>query len=148
MRIYLDLCCFNRPYDDQTQIRIRLETEAKIALQQKVRDGQCELIWSAVMDVENAKSPFIEHRKAIGEWRKLACRHVLIDAVVLKLAHELLARGVREYDALHAACAVRAGAEVFVTTDDRLINKLRGRDDIRLLLPGDALAFLEKWYEN
>ncbi len=148
MRIYLDLCCFNRPYDDQTQIRIRLETEAKIALQQKIRDGQCELIWSAVMDFENAKSPFIEHQKAIGKWRKLACQHVLIDAVVLRLAHELLTRGVREYDALHVACAVRAGAEAFVTTDDRLINKLRGRDDIRPVLPGDALAFLEKWYEN
>ncbi len=32
MRLYLDLCCFNRPYDDQTQTRIRLETEAKILI--------------------------------------------------------------------------------------------------------------------
>jgi hypothetical protein len=38
--------------------------------------------------------------------------------------------------------------DVFVTTDDRLLNKLRGRDDLRALLPGDALAFLEQWYEN
>jgi len=27
MRIYLDMCCFNRPYDDQTQTRIHLEAE-------------------------------------------------------------------------------------------------------------------------
>jgi len=27
-RVYLDLCCLNRPFDDQTQERIRLETEA------------------------------------------------------------------------------------------------------------------------
>jgi len=37
MRIYLDMCCFNRPYDDQSQARIRLETEAKMLLQQKVK---------------------------------------------------------------------------------------------------------------
>jgi hypothetical protein len=39
MLIYLDLCCFNRPYDDQSQMRVRLETEAKLAIQDKVRSG-------------------------------------------------------------------------------------------------------------
>jgi len=52
MRIYLDLCCFNRPYDDQTQARIRLETEAKVLLQQKVKNAECELMWSAALDFE------------------------------------------------------------------------------------------------
>lgn len=28
--IYLDNCCFNRPYDDQTQLRVSLETQAKM----------------------------------------------------------------------------------------------------------------------
>ncbi len=27
-RIYLDACCLNRPFDDQTQPRIALETQA------------------------------------------------------------------------------------------------------------------------
>ena len=69
MRIYLDLCCFNRPYDDQSQVRIRLETEAKLSLQDKVRCGECELVWSAVLDLENSKNPFIEHMQAISQWR-------------------------------------------------------------------------------
>lgn len=30
MRVYLDNCSFNRPFDDQTQIKISLETEAKL----------------------------------------------------------------------------------------------------------------------
>jgi hypothetical protein len=30
MKIYLDNCCFNRPFDDQGQIRIKIETEAKL----------------------------------------------------------------------------------------------------------------------
>jgi len=148
MRIYLDLCCFNRPYDDQRQTRIRLETEAKLVLQQKVRDGQCELVWSSILDFENAKSPFPEHRTAIAEWRRLAVMHVSADPSVLDMARSLLALGIGEYDALHVACAIRAGAELFVSTDDRLIRKLRDRDDILTLLPGDALAHLENWYEN
>jgi hypothetical protein len=57
MRSYLDLCCFNRPYDDQSQVRVRLETEAKLSLQDKVRSGECTLVWSAVLDLENSKKP-------------------------------------------------------------------------------------------
>ena len=37
--LYLDMCCFNRPYDDQTQTRIRLETQAKLELQTHVKAG-------------------------------------------------------------------------------------------------------------
>lgn len=72
MRLYLDLCSFNRPYDDQSQTRIRLETEAKLVIQQKIRDGQCELIWSSTLDFENSQNPFEEHMQAIREWRKLS----------------------------------------------------------------------------
>ena len=74
MRIYLDLCCFNRPYDDQSQTRIRLETEAKLSLQEKIRSGACELIWSALLDLENPKNPYIEHMQAISQWRVLLLR--------------------------------------------------------------------------
>jgi hypothetical protein len=67
IRLYLDLCCFNRPYDDQSQTRIRLETEAKLVLQQKVRQGECELLWSSTLDFENSKNPFGEHLHAIAQ---------------------------------------------------------------------------------
>ena len=33
MRVYLDNCCYNRPYDDQTQLRISLESQAKLYVQ-------------------------------------------------------------------------------------------------------------------
>jgi hypothetical protein len=32
MKLYLDSCCYNRPYDDQTQERIHLEGEAVLAI--------------------------------------------------------------------------------------------------------------------
>ena len=62
MRIYLDNCCFNRPYDDQTQIRIRIESEAKLFIQAKILAGEIELAWSYVLDFENKANPFPEKR--------------------------------------------------------------------------------------
>ena len=48
MRIYLDLCCFNCPCDDQSQLRVHLEAVAKLSLQNKVCSGECALVWAAV----------------------------------------------------------------------------------------------------
>lgn len=39
MRIYLDNCCYNRPFDDQTQIKVLIETLAKLDIQRQMRDG-------------------------------------------------------------------------------------------------------------
>lgn len=60
MRVYLDNCCFNRPFDDQTSLTIRLETESKLQIQKDVQDGKLELAWSYVLDFENAANPFKE----------------------------------------------------------------------------------------
>jgi hypothetical protein len=60
----------------------------------------------------------------------------------------LMSYGVGKYDALHVACSIAGGAELFVTTDDRLLKCMRAVDGVVAMLPQDALAFLEKWYEN
>jgi len=44
-RIYLDNCCFNRPYDDQTNLNIYLEAEAKIFIQNEILNNTFELAW-------------------------------------------------------------------------------------------------------
>lgn len=148
MRIYLDMCCFNRPYDDQAQSRIRIETEAKVVIQQKIKNAECELLWSSILDFECAKNPFEEHRIAILNWRNIASAMIMADKSVLERATSLMTCGVGKYDALHVACSIAGGAELFVTTDDRLLKCLRAADGIVAMLPQDALAFLEKWYEN
>ena len=65
MKIYLDNCCFNRPYDDQSNIRIRLETEAKSYIQNLIKEGKVRLVWSYILDFENAQNPFEERRLRI-----------------------------------------------------------------------------------
>ena len=58
MKVYLDNCCFNRPFDDQSSLVIRLETEAKLYVQELIRQGEYRLCWSFVLDYENSANPF------------------------------------------------------------------------------------------
>lgn len=66
MKVYLDNCCFNRPYDDQTQIRISLETQAKLYIQDLIRKGQIDLVASYILWYENSRNPYETKRNTIG----------------------------------------------------------------------------------
>ncbi|NJL26556.1 MAG: type II toxin-antitoxin system VapC family toxin [Thermoanaerobaculia bacterium] len=130
MRIYLDLCCFNRPFDQQSQLRIRLETEAKLRIQERVVAGELELAWSYMLDYENAANPFEERRTAIATWKLRAMTDSEQTPEVLATAKALASLGVRAKDALHVACAIASGCACFLTTDDGLLKKLSGYAEI------------------
>ena len=68
LRIYFDNCCYNRPYDDQSQIRISLEAQAKIFIQNVVRYGKLELATSFVLRHENNKNPYANKRISISDF--------------------------------------------------------------------------------
>jgi len=148
MLIYLDICCFNRPFDDQSQTRIRFETEAKLELQEQIRQQKVKLVWSYVLDFENKQNPFAERAASILTWRHLAEVRVGETEPVLNRGRSLRLLGLRPFDALHVACAMIAGADLFVTTDAILLRKLRDYPDFTALPPGDALAYVGQWYEN
>ena len=52
MFIYLDTCCLNRPYDDQSQPRIQLEAGAVLAILQRITSGEVQLANSSVLQFE------------------------------------------------------------------------------------------------
>ena len=107
--IYLDMCCFNRPYDDQTQTRIRLETQAKLELQDHVKAGSCHLLWSAALDYECSRNPYPDNQLAITQWRWLAKKIIEAGPEVVALAKPMLENGIKSYDALHVASAIAGG---------------------------------------
>ena len=72
LRVYLDNCAFNRPFDDQRPLRIRLEAEAKLFVQSQIKQGKIELAWSYILDFENEQNPFKERREVIKKWQKMA----------------------------------------------------------------------------
>jgi len=67
LKIYLDNCCFNRPFDDQSQIKIRIETEAILYIQEKIIDKKFDLVRSYMLDYENSFNPFVEKRISIED---------------------------------------------------------------------------------
>ena len=144
MRIYLDNCCFNRPFDDQQQIRIRLESEAKLYIQDKVLKKEFELIWSYILNYENELNPFEERRNAIENWAKHAIADVVESAQVVRIAEQLALKKIKPKDALHVACAIAGKCNYFLTTDDALLAKAKRLKQITVLSPLEFIAKIQK----
>ena len=132
-RLYLDNCCFNRPFDNQEQLKIKMETEAKLYIQNSILLGKYELVWSYILDFENNQNPYKERRNAIYDWKKQACIFCVENDKIVKFAETLYNKGIKVKDALHIACAVEANADFFITTDKKLINTVI--PEIRVINP-------------
>lgn len=144
MRVYLDNCMFNRPFDNQTQIRIRLESEAKLYIQDKIKSESIELIWSYILEIENVHNPHDERRIAIQKWKKLSTIKIRETPEILANANHLLEFGIKPKDALHVASAVEGKAAYFLTTDDKLLSGVKRSNIIEVLNPVDYIKVLEK----
>lgn len=139
MRVYLDNCTFNRPFDDQTQIRIRLETEVKLYIQERFQDGTLELAWSYILDYENQVNPFEERRRVIQNWKARAVIDVDANLEILVKANILSEIGLQNKDALHLACSVAAKCDYFVTTDDTILRKTVSFEEVKVIDPLDFI---------
>src|SRR5438477_243082 len=105
MKLYLDNCCFNRPFDEQNQMRIRLEAEAKLYIQAQIFDNKYKLVWSYMVEYENLFNPHEERRNAIQNWKKKATTEIIESEKIITLAERYMKHGVKAKDALHLACA-------------------------------------------
>lgn len=107
MKIYLDMCCFNRPYDSQTAARVRLETEAKLYIQRAILDGKLALVLSFMLDYENSANPYPDHRETIAEWTTLSKHYVPAFYKIREHGSDIVMNtGIKSKDALHVACAI------------------------------------------
>ena len=124
LKIYLDNCCYNRPYDDQSQIRISLEKQAKIYIQGLIKDKQIELVIAEFM--ESNESYYVGSER---------------DPDVARIAEPIMQTGVKEKDAFHVACAILSKCDYFITTDDRLLKYKESQ--MPLVTPGEFIRRLE-----
>ena len=144
MKIYLDNCCFNRPYDDQTQIRISLETQAKLYIQELIKNKKLHLVTSYVLWYENSQNPYETKRAAISEFiQRNTAEYIDIDKadIIKSKAAEIMKTGIKIKDAYHVACAVYSSCDYFLSTDDRLL-KYR-TSEIQMFNPIDFVRGLE-----
>ncbi len=129
MRIYLDVCCLNRPFDDQSQDRIHLEAEAILSIIKFVEKGQWTLVNSDGILYEINKIPDSERKKKVEIIVSRANEHLRLEEKILERAKRLQKLGIRSLDALHVACAESAKVDIFLTTDDKLLRILRQHSD-------------------
>lgn len=133
MKIYLDNCCFNRPFDDQSQIKIHIEAQAKLDIQKNIKQGNYDLVWSYILEYENNMNPFEERKESIVKWKNIAKEKIVANEDIVSAAEGLSSKGIKPKDALHIACAIYAKCEYFITTDRLLLNK--NVDGIKIIHP-------------
>ena len=124
MKIYLDMCCFNRPYDDQTQVAVSLETQAKLHIQQMIKEKKLDLVSSYMLRYECSQNPFEMRRAAIIEFiDENAAIYVSIERQreIERQAADIMKTGVKFKDACHVSSALFAHCEYFISTDKRLL---------------------------
>lgn len=144
MKVYLDMCCYNRPYDPQDQLRVYLETQAKLFIQEWIKAGKLALVASYTLDYEVSNVPQEERRSTIRQFINLnASEYLGVEnrRTVEQKAEAIMATGVKEKDAAHVASAILAGCDCFVSTDKRLLKY--PSNEIRMLNPIELISELE-----
>lgn len=125
-RVYLDTSIYNRPFDDQTQPKIFLETQAVILILQMVEARLIELVTSSVLEYENSRNSFLLNQQTMEQYLQMAIMKQEVNEAIRERAEQLEQQGVKSIDALHVACAEASNCDYFITCDKRLINRCRG----------------------
>lgn len=144
MRVYLDNCSYNRPYDDQSQLRISLETQAKLQIQRMIKNKELDLASSYVLAYENSRNPNESKKNSIGKFvKENRVEYIDVDRAdeVKAIADEIIATGVKTADAYHTACALLSECDYMITTDDRLL-KYKS-DKIKVVDPTEFIREME-----
>lgn len=121
MRIYLDNCCFNRPFDDQTQERIHLESEAILTILKHGQLGEYSIVGSDILKLEIDRMHDDIKKYRVKELYDVVVENISYTESIRSRAQEIMAESkIRTFDSLHIAAAEAAAVDVLLTTDDKL----------------------------
>lgn len=124
MKIYLDNCCYNRPYDDQSHLTISIEAQAKLQIQALVKAQKLQLASSFILDYENSCNPYTDRKSAITKFlNENVLDYVGSDKsdLIATNAKKIMATGVKMKDASHIACAELMNCDYLLSTDKRML---------------------------
>lgn len=144
MKIYLDACCLNRLFDDQSQPRVRLETEAIALVLEKLSLGEWDWVGSEILLYEIKQNPVLENRQRVLSFASLAHKVVEITEKILQRAEELGEAGFDSYDAIHLASAEFGKVDVFLTTDDQILKTANRRNNLFSFTIENPVKWLEE----
>ncbi|GBU20983.1 hypothetical protein R80B4_00870 [Fibrobacteres bacterium R8-0-B4] len=118
MKLYVDICCYNRPQDDQTDERIEAETDAILKIIGNRRISGHIIVGSPIVDFEIQKNPKTIERDAVMTlYRNAIDEYVIPSAADFERAKTFIKSGLRVMDSYHLAAAEAANADVLITVD-------------------------------
>ncbi len=138
IRIYLDTSAYQRPFDDQSQPRIFLESQAVVMILQMVEAKMVDLASSSVLEYENSRNPYPIKQVAMNRYLRLAGLRCEVDESILSRGEALEGNGLKAMDALHVACAEVLDCDYLITCDKRLINRSVGLP-VKVINPLDLI---------
>ncbi len=143
-RIYLDVCCLNRPLDDASQERIRLEAKAVLLIYRKCRMAEWQLGPGEVIDLEISRTKNRQRRDLLQVAVAIAYNQIILDEEVRQRAAQIGQLGFQPFDAAHLASAEAGDATIFLTTDDRLLRRaIRFSDQLNITVKNPATWLIE-----
>lgn len=122
MKIYFDNCCYNRLFDDRSNIMNYLEREAVLIVMQKAYENELEIIGSDILEIEISKIKNNEKRNDVeGIYHALVTSCVRVTSEIKERAVQIReVSSIKNFDSLHLASA-EAGADVLHTTDIKFL---------------------------
>jgi len=124
--IYMDCCCLNRPGDDQTQDKIRIESDTIMAILYKCFYGPWKLVGSDIVEYEIMKNPDILKRNKAFHLYSVKKENIVLNDYIKKRALEIQEYKLTLMDSLHFASAEYGNVDVLLTVDKELIKFSEG----------------------
>jgi len=118
----MDNCCLNRPFDNQENIRVHLESEAIKTIITLIEQQDWQLISSKILKFEISKIADESRKKELMVMESLASEIIQLNPLIATRANEFERFGIQSFDALHLACSEN-NADVLLTVDDKFIKK-------------------------
>jgi len=123
LKIYLDNCCYNRPFDDLTQIKINLEAKAIESILSMHENEKLEIYTSEVVNFEISSISDTSKKQQVEDLHDmLPLKNIESNDLIKNRAIELRKSNIKDMDSLHIAFAESANVDYFITTDKILIN--------------------------
>ena len=128
-RVYMDSCCFNRPFDDLSDAMVYMESEAVLAIIDLQERGNSVICGSDVLvDELNRITDKIRFEKVMALYTSSTSNSIELCESIINRASELIKESVKPLDALHVASAEYEEVDVFLSTDKKLLNASKRLD--------------------
>jgi predicted nucleic acid-binding protein len=142
MKIYFDVCCLNRPFDDLAQDRVYLESDAILTVLSRCESGEWEFVSSEIVDLEISKITNTEKLKKVRALSSVSKERIVLSGKAQERARFFQQNGIKVMDSLHLAIAETRRVDVFLTTDDALL-RIADRIDINILVANPVTWLME-----